>query len=63
MPNDLEKKNNEDWKMEDTVINDTKKAVDGSDIPLNEAESYTVIIREHEGKHHGHGHTHSNINF
>lgn len=59
MPNDLEKKNNEDWKLDDTVISDTKKAVDGSDIPLNDAEAYTVIIREHESKHHGHGHTHS----
>ncbi|XP_058806546.1 zinc transporter foi isoform X2 [Phymastichus coffea] len=61
MSNDMEKKGNEDWKLDDTVINDTKKAVDGSDIPLNEAESYTVIIREHEGKHHGHSHGHSHV--
>ncbi|OXU22795.1 hypothetical protein TSAR_002041 [Trichomalopsis sarcophagae] len=60
MPNDIEKKG-EDWKLGDTVIIDSKKAVDGSDVPLNETESYTVIIRDHEAKHHGHGHSHSHV--
>ena len=63
MQNDIEKKNNDEWKLDDTVITDTKKAVDGSDVPLNEVDNYTVIIREHEGKHHGHGHGHSNGHF
>lgn len=66
MSNDIEKKG-DDWKLGDTVIIDshidTKKAVDGSDVPLNETESYTVIIRDHEAKHHGHGHSHSNLPF
>jgi zinc transporter 10 len=63
MQSDIEKKNNEEWKLDDTVINDTNKTVDGSDVPLNEVESYTVIIKDHDTKHHGHGHSHSKFNY
>lgn len=31
------------------------------EIGLNESESYTVIIREHENKHHGHTHSHGHV--
>ncbi|XP_014215485.1 zinc transporter foi isoform X2 [Copidosoma floridanum] len=61
MQNDLDKKNSGEWKLDDSVINDTKKAMDASDIPLNDAEGYTVIIRDHDAKHHGHGHTHNHV--
>lgn len=57
MTNDVEKKPNDDWRLDDSIVK-TKKNADGSDIPLNESESYTVIIREHETKHHGHTHSH-----
>ncbi|KOC69467.1 Zinc transporter foi [Habropoda laboriosa] len=59
MTNDVEKKP-EDWRLEDSIVN-TKKNTDGADIPLNESESYTVIIREHETKHHGHTHSHGHV--
>ncbi|XP_014223625.1 zinc transporter foi isoform X2 [Trichogramma pretiosum] len=60
MHNEIEKKaNNEEWKMNETVINNTKKPVDGSDVPLNDTESYAVIMHDHDVKHHGHGHSHS----
>ncbi|XP_076765309.1 zinc transporter foi-like, partial [Xylocopa sonorina] len=58
--NDVEKKPNEDWRLDDSIVN-TKKNVDGADVPLNESESYTVIIREHETKHHGHTHSHGHV--
>lgn len=62
MQSDMEKKNNDDY--DTVIINDTKKkAIDGSDIPLNDADGYTVIIRDHDAKHHGHGHTHSKFFF
>ena len=62
--NDVDNKktssNNDEWKLDDNVINDSKKCVvDGSDVPLNDPENYTVIIRDHDVKHHGHGHSHS----
>ncbi|KAJ8679860.1 hypothetical protein QAD02_015647 [Eretmocerus hayati] len=60
IPDDLKKKVNDDWKLDDAVITD-KKLMDGSDVPLNDTETYTVIIREHEVNHHGHGHTHSHV--
>ncbi|CAK9816898.1 Zinc transporter foi [Anthophora quadrimaculata] len=60
MTNDVEKKPNEDWRLDDSIVN-TKKNTDGADIPLNESESYTVIIREHETKHHGHTHSHGHV--
>ncbi|XP_011503423.1 PREDICTED: zinc transporter foi [Ceratosolen solmsi marchali] len=59
--NDIEKKNNEEWKLDDTVITDIKKTVDGADVPLNEVENYTVIIKDHDTKHHGHGHSHNHV--
>lgn len=60
MTNDIEKKPSKDWRLDDSIVN-TKKNTDGADIPLNESESYTVIIREHETKHHGHTHSHGTI--
>ncbi|XP_076233621.1 zinc transporter foi isoform X2 [Calliopsis andreniformis] len=60
MTNDVEKKPNDDWRLDDSIVN-TKKNPDGADIPLNESESYTVIIREHETKHHGHTHSHGHV--
>lgn len=54
---DTEKKPKEDWRLDDSIINNSKNA-DGADVSLNEPESYTVIIREHETKHHGHSHSH-----
>ncbi|XP_012171882.1 zinc transporter foi isoform X2 [Bombus terrestris] len=60
MTNDVEKKPTEDWRLDDSIVN-TKKNTDGADIPLNESESYTVIIREHEMKHHGHTHSHGHV--
>ena len=59
MSNSIDKKNADDWKLEESTLNDTKKSIDTSELPLNESESYTVIIREHEVKHHGHSHAHS----
>nr|XP_033336074.1 zinc transporter foi-like [Megalopta genalis]XP_033336075.1 zinc transporter foi-like [Megalopta genalis]XP_033336076.1 zinc transporter foi-like [Megalopta genalis] len=60
MTNDGEKKSNEEWRLDDSIVN-TKKNTDGADIPLNKSESYTVIIREHETKHHGHTHSHGHV--
>ncbi|PBC32960.1 Zinc transporter foi [Apis cerana cerana] len=60
MTNDIEKKPSKDWRLDDSIVN-TKKNTDGADIPLNESESYTVIIREHETKHHGHTHSHGHV--
>ncbi|KAG7209686.1 hypothetical protein KM043_011331 [Ampulex compressa] len=61
MTNDLDKKQNEDWRLDETIMNNSKKNTDGADVPLNESESYTVIIREHETKHHGHTHSHGHV--
>lgn len=55
---DMEKKPKEDWRLDDSIVNNSKKNADGADVSLNESESYTVIIREHESKHHGHSHSH-----
>lgn len=52
---DMEKKSKDDWRMDDPIA---KKNADGADVSLNESESYTVILREHETKHHGHSHSH-----
>ncbi|XP_017752577.1 PREDICTED: zinc transporter foi-like [Eufriesea mexicana] len=60
MTNDVEKKPSEDWRLDDSIVN-TKKNADAADIPLNESESYTVIIREHETEHHGHTHSHGHV--
>ncbi|XP_011689171.1 PREDICTED: zinc transporter foi-like isoform X2 [Wasmannia auropunctata] len=57
---DMEKKPKDDWRMDDPIEN-AKKSVDGADVSLNESESYTVIIREHETKHHGHSHSHGHV--
>ena len=54
---DIEKKPKDDWRMDDPIVN-AKKNADGVDVSLNESESYTVILREHETKHHGHSHSH-----
>lgn len=57
--NDMEKKPKDDWRMDDPMS--AKKNADGADgvdVSLNEPESYTVILREHETKHHGHSHSH-----
>ncbi|EGI61159.1 Zinc transporter foi [Acromyrmex echinatior] len=56
---DIEKKPKDDWRMDDPIVN-AKKNADGADV-LNESESYTVILREHETKHHGHSHSHGHV--
>ncbi|KAI4498084.1 hypothetical protein M0802_006908 [Mischocyttarus mexicanus] len=61
MTSDVEKKTSDDWRLDDSIVNNAKKNTDGADIPLNESESYTVIIREHETKHHGHTHSHGHV--
>ncbi|XP_043497109.1 zinc transporter foi [Polistes fuscatus] len=61
MTSDAEKKATDDWRLDDSIVNNAKKNADGADIPLNESESYTVIIREHETKHHGHTHSHGHV--
>lgn len=61
MANDIENKPNEDWRLDESIMNNGKKNTDGADVPLNETESYTVIIREHETKHHGHTHSHGHV--
>lgn len=38
-----------------------KNGGDGIENSINEKESYTVIIREHENKHHGHTHSHGHV--
>lgn len=53
----MEKKPKDDWRMDDPIVS-AKKNADGADVSLNEPESYTVILREHETKHHGHSHSH-----
>ncbi|XP_014480320.1 PREDICTED: zinc transporter ZIP14-like isoform X2 [Dinoponera quadriceps] len=58
---DTEKKPKEDWRLDDSIVNNSKKNADGADVSLNESESYTVIIREHETKHHGHSHSHGHV--
>ncbi|XP_071638405.1 zinc transporter foi isoform X1 [Temnothorax longispinosus] len=58
--NDMEKKPKDDWRMDDPIVN-AKKSTDGADVSLNESESYTVILREHETKHHGHSHSHGHV--
>lgn len=55
--NDMEKKPKDDWRLDDHV-NNAKKNADGANVSLNETESYTVILREHENRHHGHSHSH-----
>ncbi|KYM96773.1 Zinc transporter foi [Cyphomyrmex costatus] len=57
---DTEKKPKDDWRMDDSIVN-AKKNADGADVSLNESESYTVILREHETKHHGHSHSHGHV--
>ncbi|XP_018340535.1 PREDICTED: zinc transporter foi-like isoform X2 [Trachymyrmex septentrionalis] len=57
---DIEKKPKDDWRMDDPIVN-AKKNADGVDVSLNESESYTVILREHETKHHGHSHSHGHV--
>lgn len=54
----MEKKPKDDWRLDDSIVNNEKKNADGTIVSLNESESYTVIIREHETKHHGHSHSH-----
>ncbi|XP_020286129.1 zinc transporter foi-like isoform X6 [Pseudomyrmex gracilis] len=56
---DMEKKSKDEWRLDDS--NNAKKNADGADMSLNESESYTVIIREHETKHHGHSHSHGHM--
>ncbi|KAL6259773.1 hypothetical protein P5V15_009685 [Pogonomyrmex californicus] len=58
---DMEKKPTDDWRMDDSIVNNAKKNADGADVSLNESEGYTVIIREHETKHHGHSHSHGHV--
>ncbi|XP_072760446.1 zinc transporter foi isoform X4 [Anoplolepis gracilipes] len=58
--NDMEKKPKDEWRLDDS-INNAKKNADGANVSLNESESYTVIIREHETKHHGHSHSHGHV--
>ncbi|XP_011149779.1 zinc transporter foi isoform X2 [Harpegnathos saltator] len=58
---EMEKKPKEDWRLDDSIVNNSKKNADGADVSLNESESYTVIIREHETKHHGHSHSHGHV--
>jgi len=53
----MEKKPKDDWRLDESIVINAKKNADGVDASLNE-ESYTVIIREHETKHHGHSHSH-----
>lgn len=62
MANDVEKKPNDEWKLDESIVN-TKKNADGAEAPVDESESYTVIIREHETKHHGHTHSHGMPNY
>ncbi|KAK0073466.1 hypothetical protein PV325_009691, partial [Microctonus aethiopoides] len=59
MKDDLEKKSNDEWRIDDHINN--KKVTDNVDMPLDNHESYTVIIREHENKHHGHTHSHGHV--
>lgn len=59
--NDMEKKPKDDWRLDESIVINSKKNADGVDAPLNESESYTVIIREHETKHHGHSHSHGHV--
>lgn len=58
MSNSTEKQTKDEWRLDDSIVNSSKKPIDDSDVSLKESESYTVIIREHETKHHGHSHSH-----
>ncbi|KAL0131637.1 hypothetical protein PUN28_002882 [Cardiocondyla obscurior] len=57
---DIDKKSKDDWRMDDSIAN-AKKNPGDADAALNESESYTVILREHETKHHGHSHSHGHV--
>ncbi|XP_015519951.1 zinc transporter foi isoform X1 [Neodiprion lecontei] len=58
---DVDKRQDEDWKMDEAIINHANKNSENNDPSVNEVESYTVIIREHETKHHGHTHSHGHV--
>ncbi|XP_046747138.1 zinc transporter foi isoform X2 [Diprion similis] len=58
---EVEKRQDEDWKLDEAIINHANKNSENNDPCANEAESYTVIIREHETKHHGHTHSHGHV--
>ncbi|XP_043279328.1 zinc transporter foi isoform X2 [Venturia canescens] len=73
---DTKIKNNlsgEEWHMEgeNGQLKNLGKALNNSvgignpetrdEVCLNESESYTVIIREHENNHHGHTHSHGHV--
>lgn len=49
-------KGGDNWKAEESMM--AQKTPDIAESTLNEPESYTVIIREHENRHHGHTHSH-----
>ncbi|KAL6441966.1 hypothetical protein ACFW04_002373 [Cataglyphis niger] len=59
--NDMEKKPKDDWRLDESIVNNAKKNADGANVSLNESESYTVILREHENRHHGHSHSHGHV--
>lgn len=63
---DLDKNNHDSWAIDDHKVNNTHKSNDKDNLDnpqVDERDSYTVIIREHENKHHGHTHSHGNLWF
>ncbi|XP_034951471.1 zinc transporter foi isoform X2 [Chelonus insularis] len=57
---DLNVNNHDSWTIDDNV-HSNRKNNDNLDITQDDRESYTVIIREHENKHHGHTHSHGHV--
>ncbi|KAG8039597.1 hypothetical protein G9C98_008240 [Cotesia typhae] len=61
---DLDKNNHDNWGIDDHKVNNTHKSNDKDNLDnpqVDERDSYTVIIREHENKHHGHTHSHGHV--
>lgn len=47
--------------LSDTVDTNNEEYSKGDTKKLSESASYTVILREHENKHHGHSHAHGHV--
>lgn len=49
-----------DEEMSTASVNDSASVGEGVKVPL-QGDNYTIILREHQTKHHGHSHTHGHV--